>query len=307
MAVYRLGSVAHPGISDLDRIAVVEAGDPVPAIWSQISPDARYLAMHGPFLVDLDTFRAHRWFSKLLGLELALGENVAFDEPSDPATCDLHLAAEGMVVLTLKLLSQARTGRVKVRSALCELHALRLSLGLAGLDAGAAPGAWGFADVVRMTRESWFATAQDAREGVIRDLLEQAPRALTDGLLALEHRLDPARAMPVGETDLAARPVAHGHARRLRRGCAGHGLRARRPAGAALGGGRPLAPARGAALAADARSPAGAAARRGPAGRDAARRGRPAPRASSRDEGLHALSRHEGPGLLDIGLGEAFT
>jgi len=199
VAVYRLGSVGQPGISDLDRIAVVEAGDPVAPIWSQISPDARYIAMHGPFLVDLDTFRAHRWFSHLIGLELARGEDVAVDEPSDPAACDLHLAAEGMAVLLLKLLVQARTGRVKVRPALCELHGLRLSLALAGLDACAAPVAWSFVEAVRATREQWFATAPSARPAAMRAVLERAPAALVDGLLALERHLDDRHGLPDGE------------------------------------------------------------------------------------------------------------
>lgn len=199
VAVYRLGSVGQPGISDLDRIAVVEAGDAVAPIWTQISPDARYLAMHGPFLVDLDTFRAHRWFSHLTGLQLARGEDVPVDEPADPAVCDLHLAAEGMTVMTLKLLVQARTGRVKVRPALCELHGLRLSLALAGLDARAAPVAWSFVEAVGAARQGWFAMPEAGRPAAMRALLAQAPAALVDGLLALEARLEERHALPLGE------------------------------------------------------------------------------------------------------------
>lgn len=196
VALYRLGSVRHAGISDLDRIAVVEMGDPVVSIWPHLSPDARYVAMHGPFLVDLETFRSRRWFTHLTGLELVGGEDVPVDEPIDPARCDLHLAAEGLTLLTLKLVQQARTGRVKVRSTLCEFHAMRFSLVLAGLDERLAPEAWRFVHAVRATRDGWFASPEHRRPELMTSLMQRAPSALLDSLLAIDAQLGEAADSP---------------------------------------------------------------------------------------------------------------
>jgi hypothetical protein len=200
VALYRLGSIGHPGISDLDRIAVVEARDPVPSIWPHLTPGARYVAMHGPFLVDVDTFRSHRWFTHLAGLELAAGEAVPIDEPSDPATCDLHLAAEGLALLALKLVQQARTGRVKVRSTLCQFHAMRFSLLLAGLDERSAPEAWSFVHAVWATRQTWFERSEQARPAVMAGLMDSAPAAFLDALLALDRRPTEGSVVPEGST-----------------------------------------------------------------------------------------------------------
>ena len=206
VALHRLGSVRHPGISDLDRIAVVEAGHPVASIWSRLSPDVRYVAMHGPFLVDLDSFRARRWFTHLTGLELVAGDELPVDEPSDPARCDLHLAAEGLAQLELKLIQQARTGRVKVRSVLCQFHAMGFSLMLAGLDKDDAPEAWDFVDAVRATREAWFEHAERDRPAIAARLMDRAPAALHDALLALDRRLRGDRVVPAGSTAILRSP-----------------------------------------------------------------------------------------------------
>ncbi len=204
VALYRLGSVRHPGISDLDRIAVVRAADRVPSIWPRLSADARYIAMHGPFLVDADTFTAHRWFTHLAGLELVAGDGPAIEQPSDPDRCDLHLAAEGLALLAIKLVQHARTGRVKVRSTLCEFHAMRFSLRLAGLDAEAAPRAFAFVDAVRDTRQAWFAGPRPGSGATAARLMADAPAAVLDALLALDRRLIDAISLADG-ADVALR------------------------------------------------------------------------------------------------------
>lgn len=189
VALHRLGSIGHPGISDLDRIAVVEAAAPVPSIWPRLSPAARYVAMHAPFLVDVSSFRSHRWFAHLAGLKLAAGEELPIEEPPDCDKCDLHLAAEGLALLALRLVAHARTGRVKVRSTLCELHAMRFSLALAGLEEHSAPEAWSFVHAVRATRQTWFEHAEQDRPAIMARLMHDAPAAVLDALLALDGRL----------------------------------------------------------------------------------------------------------------------
>src|SRR6266540_6924002 len=48
VAVYKYGSITAPGISDLDRVAVVEGGRAAPDVWPRLSERTRYLVMHTP-------------------------------------------------------------------------------------------------------------------------------------------------------------------------------------------------------------------------------------------------------------------
>lgn len=190
VAVYRFGSVRAPGISDLDRLVVVRDVQALPDVWSRISPRARYLAMHSPFVADVETFRRHRWFADLSSLELVAGEEVLIEPRPDGEAIQLRLAAEALVVAHLKLSKAAITGRVKVRPFLCELNNLGRNLAFADLDRAAAPEAWTIADVVSDLRHRWWTVAQPERRLAVADVVARArrmlPRVLT--LLAERHR-----------------------------------------------------------------------------------------------------------------------
>src|SRR4051794_19503199 len=57
VAVYRFGSIGAPGISDLDRIVVVEdGGPPIPDLWRALSEQTRQVAMHSPFAAPVGGF-----------------------------------------------------------------------------------------------------------------------------------------------------------------------------------------------------------------------------------------------------------
>src|SRR3954453_1689184 len=81
-ALYALGGLTAPGISDIDRIAVVDRDvGALSSGWDRLSRRERYLAMHTPFLVDVETFRVHRWFAYLHPLTLLWGEALPIDPP----------------------------------------------------------------------------------------------------------------------------------------------------------------------------------------------------------------------------------
>lgn len=187
VAVYRTGSVSVPGISDIDLIAVVEDGGPVPSIWSGLSDRTRYLAMHTPFLADTEAFRRHRWFAFVEPLELVWGSAVDVESRPVPEQSEPLLAAEGLVTRFLRLSKASATGRLKVRPTLCTLHSLRHDLRLAGLDRADAPGAWAMVDEVSDLRRAWF-----QRDGIpaLRRVLARALPALSESLRALGTRLD---------------------------------------------------------------------------------------------------------------------
>ena len=186
VSIYRFGSVSAPGISDLDRVAVVEhqMTERVPGVWPSLAPETRRLAMHTPFLADPDTFRRRRWFMHLDKLELVCGESIEAEDPPDPAGADMLLAAEGLVTNLLRRIRPAVTGRIKVRVALCELASIRHGLELAGITDLDAPDAWGLSADVANLRRTWF-TGPDPLPA-LSSILVRAPAALRQALAAIE-------------------------------------------------------------------------------------------------------------------------
>jgi hypothetical protein len=182
VAVYRTGGVSAPGISDIDRVAVLEGPVSINPVWSDLSESTRAIAMHTPFAVDMDTFERHRWFAHLAPLDLVSGDGV----PSGDSALGRHgltlLGVEGLVITLLKLLKQRSTGRLKARPLLCELHALRHSLQLAELTREIAPAAWGLMDDVAEARQTWFRQRPPDREAGVRAIAGDAPSALLDAL-----------------------------------------------------------------------------------------------------------------------------
>lgn len=185
VAVYRTGAVSAPGISDIDRVALLERPVSIDSVWPDLSDRTRAIAMHTPFGVDKDTFERHRWFAHLEPLELVSGDNV----PSGDSALGRHglrlLGVEGLVVSLLKLLKQRSAGRLKARPLLCELHALRHSLQLAELTPEIAPAAWQLMDDVTKARQTWFQQRPADREAGVRALASTAPSALLGALEAL--------------------------------------------------------------------------------------------------------------------------
>ena len=186
VALYGAGAVSAPGISDVDRVAVVDGHRPVPSVWERLSGRTRYLAMHTPFLVDARTFRRHRWFAHLEPLELLHGTEVGFESPPDPGYARRLAGAESLVIMVLHLVKQIWTAQVKVRPLLCELHNLRHGLTLSGLGRDQAPDAWAVADEVGAVRDAWF-RRPECRSGhdAIEDLVRRSLPAVIEALDAL--------------------------------------------------------------------------------------------------------------------------
>jgi hypothetical protein len=196
VAVYRAGTVSVPGISDLDRIAVVEGHDAVPSVWSDLSDQSRYLAMHTPFLVDQATFQRHRWFAFIEPLSLSFGSPVDLEDRPSPEYSEPLMGAESLAVCLLRLVKQISTGRLKVRQLLCELHNVRHGLTLSRLGRSDAPSAWRLATDVAKLRAEWFAAQESWRTELIGDIVERAGPALVGALWALGERSERVKSAP---------------------------------------------------------------------------------------------------------------
>ena len=189
LAVYRYGSVTTLGISDIDRLAVIENAGRIPSIWSSLSERTRQLAMHTPVLMDSRTFRFHRWFAEVGGLEHIWGERFAIHERPIPEYSEPLLAAEALVIAALKLTKLTVTGRVKVRSLLCELGNIRIDLRLADIGPGEAPRAWQLTEGIDRLRARWWSLSRAEQVSSVRNVLTHAPGAIDEALCVLSVRL----------------------------------------------------------------------------------------------------------------------
>jgi hypothetical protein len=190
LAVYEFGSVTALGISDIDRLAVVEDVRAVPAVWPRLTERTRLLAMHTPVLVDAATFSRHRWIAELGDLKLACGAPLPIEERPVPEYSEPLLAAEAFVVTGLKLAKVAVTGRVKVRPLLCELQNVRLDLHLARLARSEAPRTWALADSVEHLRASWWHLDRAQQRSRVLRALRDAPDAIGEALECVGSRVE---------------------------------------------------------------------------------------------------------------------
>lgn len=191
-AVYRTGGMSAPGISDIDRIAVIDPEATAPPVWPKLSARTKQLAMHGPFLVDRSTFTRHRCFAYLEPLELSHGEPVLVEDRPLPSYTEPLIAAESMVTALLSTLKQVSTGVVKVRPTLCQLNNLRHALRLARIGEAEAEPAWKLAADVTDLRNDWFASPEAELLERFRKAVFVAPGALIEALWVLGERSEAA-------------------------------------------------------------------------------------------------------------------
>jgi len=196
LAVYRYGSVTARGISDIDRLAVIENGRAVPDLSPTLSEQTRRLAMHTPVLLDPWALSHHRWFAEAGDLTHVWGDRFDVRRRPFPEYSEPLLAAEALVITALKLAKLAVTGRVKVRPLLCELGNLRLDLDLARIERSESPRAWSLADDVERIRSEWWNVDDADRRSRMQDLLRRTPDAVDDAMRALAKRVGEGKRSP---------------------------------------------------------------------------------------------------------------
>lgn len=139
VAVYQLGGVTAPGISDLDVLAVFEDGvrcaaDPLEGL----PADDRYLFTHGLFGVSRQFFRAARRYTCYHGFDLRWGTpEPAPARATDAVAALQHQIAREYLVANFISTTIARTyGIVSVRNLLLSVHGLRYDLAFLGVEGG---------------------------------------------------------------------------------------------------------------------------------------------------------------------------
>ena len=185
IAVYATGAVSAPGISDLDRIVVLDRPVSGTGVWSALDPTTRRIAGHTAFITDRAGFTNHRWFALLEPLTLISGEEILIEEPPAQAYLDRLTGIESAIVTLLRVRKELDLGRIKARSSLCALHSLRHSLDL--IDGGNHDEqAWRLVQDVTNLRMTWFEMEPCSREEALVELVEAAPAAIVTYLVRIE-------------------------------------------------------------------------------------------------------------------------
>ncbi|MHC4549331.1 MAG: hypothetical protein ACYTEZ_11205 [Planctomycetota bacterium] len=193
-AAYQMGGVGTPGLSDLDLILVCR--DPLRrdinavADIRSLGEEARYVLMHGQFLVNEEIFRHQKALFFASRLRHLRGERLELHEPPAPIEEVLRLAFNvEMMLPRLAEFERIRHGAevVAVRPLLAALHTLRFNVELSR--------AWtdvsdleDYAAASARLREEWFELDEERAWARLEELRDRAVEVLAE----LLERLRPA-------------------------------------------------------------------------------------------------------------------
>lgn len=175
------GSIAHPGISDLDSILEVVDPNPemlnrLPQEMRQMSPTASYLFYHPPSMIIRPEDRAQLGrFYPIFDYEVPAGNadcgRVVLDESE---LAQDHLAA--MIEVSCcyffhQALQALEEGKIFARQVLMSLNGLAYSLRIVRANGGSTDEFDGFISEVRALRDNWFQQAPLERSKHLGELL----------------------------------------------------------------------------------------------------------------------------------------
>ena len=160
-AIYQLGSVRHPGISDLDILCVFENGSQLDLnIHNELPNTAGHILTHGLFGLFEEDVLAILNYSFISDLKLLKGPDILAQYPNEGMSDDLkpQLALEYLVKMFITLDIQLLYRTLKVRSFLLEARALIFDLELLGIKEGKLYEL--VQDVIEL-RGQWYAEPQE--------------------------------------------------------------------------------------------------------------------------------------------------
>lgn len=130
-AVFQIGNISSPGISDLDIVIVLRGNDSLPNIniTKRLTCREKYVLMHGIFVVPVSFWQHRHFFYIYDNLKHLWGDD--FSEPTIDPSPEFRLllrkrfAIQHIIKVYVSICAQQSVYSLKVRPLLCELHALR--------------------------------------------------------------------------------------------------------------------------------------------------------------------------------------
>jgi hypothetical protein len=189
-AVYQLGNIRVPGISDIDVIVVVDNDIPVGTdFWSLLSastgPDGPYIFSHPSYVIGIEEFPdlpalfyadnlRHRW-----------GETIEFRKVDDQQQrfYDYKIALESAIVQSFVFMrSLHNRTATNLRSLVCNLNAIRHNFTTLGrwADQSDRPHWSDYVARIDKLRSGWFQTDRKERIAEVKALMGLASELLAE-------------------------------------------------------------------------------------------------------------------------------
>lgn len=181
LAVYQMGSVKDPGISDLDIICVFKNNSNCDLnLRNNLSLEEKKILTHGIFGMEEQDLEQIIAFNLLSNLQLLGGKDLKLNENETIFNQDLknQIALEYMIKMFITLNAQTKLGIVKLRSFLLLGKAIRFDLDLLGIKEGEL---FDLVNEVLSCRSLWY--QQQPKEAEVKALILNFYKALDELLI----------------------------------------------------------------------------------------------------------------------------
>jgi hypothetical protein len=140
-AIYQLGGINHPGISDIDLLLVIDDSRRIDFDPSrELSKISRYLFTHAPSAISRSQFKESAKYAVWYQPRLLWGSSLKFEgsmlSPPEREAVRRQTALEFLIENYIDLTVQLKYAVVKLRSTLQHIKAIRLDLDLLGITSG---------------------------------------------------------------------------------------------------------------------------------------------------------------------------
>ncbi|WP_298898161.1 hypothetical protein [uncultured Psychroserpens sp.] len=137
LSVYQMGSVKHPGISDLDIICVFKNDSQCHDNFRlQLTPDEKSILTHGIFGIQEKDLLKSMSYNLISNLKHLGGEKLIVDEPKTNIDLKQQIALEYLVKMLITIDAQVTLKIVKLRAFLLLAKAIEFDLELLGVNNG---------------------------------------------------------------------------------------------------------------------------------------------------------------------------
>jgi len=196
LAIYQLGQVGVPGISDLDFVIIFNRGQRIN--WSDFQPKAfphwvQELLLHAPFVCDDEAWTQLPAWYPVFDLRHLWGKRLAVPVLSKELQigCALGMLVDYLMVkLPRDILYLAWKRPFRVKTLLCVLHSVKYTMRLAEQAGISVPSAaTQVIGEVDQLRGSWFDLLDDERMSIVVSLCTKVCQLIGDLVDRVDHAL----------------------------------------------------------------------------------------------------------------------
>ena len=164
LSIYQMGSVKHPGISDLDIICVFRKGSQCHKNFRlNLSLDEKNILTHGVFGIEEQDLMRSMSYNLISNLKHLGGKNLNLDKAEIDTSGDLkkQIALEYLVKMLITIDAQVTIKIIKLRAFLLLAKAIEFDLQLLGIEKGKL---YDLVKKVIQYRSDWYSNKPSEKE-----------------------------------------------------------------------------------------------------------------------------------------------